>query len=270
VSSTTAFDLHRMLQQVTPHMATDEILPAIACIRLEARAGHLFATATDRYTMATARTPIIEEADWQAFIPAEDVPTVTAWLKAASTTTINVTGSIDGDLTVLTLTGNGGTLRVAGDTRSYGNPLNWRTMMRSQLDAELVTAPLTGFTTKYLARWQHAGKTLSGWQAAPGKALILMDDAGDFIGMQMPISSRHLDRDDMKAQWASALTHLAYVDGQSYSLDVQWSDAQGDPWEYTGQDRRGEPLMRVVGIDGDDHTLSDLLAQYGPLTPIPA
>lgn len=270
MSSTTARDLHRMLQQVTPHMSTDNTLPAIAAIKLEARAGHLYASTTDRYTMAVARTPIVDEGDWHAPIPADDVPAATAWLKAASTTTINVTASEDGDLTVLALTGNGGTLRVASNTRTYRSGTHWRTVLRKELSANLETAPLTGFTTEYLARWQHAGKTLSGWQAGPGKALILMDDAGEFIGMQVPINNRHLDRDDMKAKWANALTRIAYVDSQSYSLDVQWSDAQGDPWEYTGRDRQGEPLMRVVDIDGDDHTLADLLALYGPINPIPA
>lgn len=269
MTSVTAHDLHRMLKQVTPHMGTDDTLPVLHAIHLEARAGNIFAIATDRYTMGVARNSIVAEGDWQALIPAEDLPGVTAWLKAGSTTTIAVAPAPDGDLTVLTFAGNGGSLRIAYPTSTYGQFPSWRKMMRGQLAAEPVAVPLSGFTTDYLARWQHADTKLHTWQSGPSKALVLMDEVGDFLGMQMPINNGQWTREDLTARWEGALTHLAYVDGQSYSLDVQWSDAQGDPWEYTGQDRRGEPLMRVVGIDGDDHTLADLLAKYGPLTPIP-
>ena len=50
--------LRTMLKAVLPHAGTDDTLPALMAVRFEVRAGVLYLTATDRYTMGVARERI--------------------------------------------------------------------------------------------------------------------------------------------------------------------------------------------------------------------
>lgn len=262
-----AAELHHMLEQVIPHMSDDDTLPVINSIHLETRDGYLFASATDRYTMGIARTAITTDDHWtNVFIPSEYLPTVTAWLEAA-VGLVALTVTRDDDEATLALAGKSGTLRIDYDGRSYKHLPSWRTVLRDQLNAEPKPVPLTGFTTKFLARWEKAASVLQCWQYGAYGALVLMDEMGGFLGMQMPV--RHeITRDDLVAKWRGTLARYATVEGQEYNLETQLADKQGDPWEYTGRDRFGEPLMRLVGIDDDDHTLAAVIAMFGPLSPI--
>ena len=58
MTTVTAAELHRMIEQVVPHMSDDDTVPVINSVQMEARDGYLFVSATDRYTMAVARTAI--------------------------------------------------------------------------------------------------------------------------------------------------------------------------------------------------------------------
>ncbi|WP_326739097.1 DNA polymerase III subunit beta family protein [Streptomyces sp. NBC_01022] len=267
-----ASDLHRMIEQVTPHMSDDDTLPVINAIHLEARNHDLTAVATDRYTIGVGRTNLVDGDRWTALIPAVELASVTAWLKIAETTTVSIVagfGVNEGDST-LTFSGNGGSLRIAYPTSHYGHFPNWRSLLRDALNGDPQAVPLSGLTTKFLDRWQHADKTLHFFQAGPKKPLVFLDDTGDFIGMQMPINNEQVTRTQLASRWSATLTRFAYFEGEGYNLDIQWADKQGDPWEYTGNDRIGEPLMRLVGIEDDDHTLASVIAMFGPLSPINA
>lgn len=264
----TAAELRLMLAQVTPHMSHDDTLPVINSVHLEARDGYLFAVASDRYTLAVARTAITSDTHWKnTFVPAEKIPALEAWLDSAFDTVTLAVIKAD-DAATLTITGKTGSMSIDYSNSEYRHFPDWRKLFRAQLDAKPQPVPLTGYTTKYLSRWEQAATVLQGWQYGPQGALVLMDEMGCFMGMQMPV--RHqITRDDLLAKWQGSLTRLAYVDDQQYSLDTQWSDKDGDVWEYTGRDRYSAPLMRVVGIEDDDHTLADLIAQYGPISPLP-
>lgn len=268
MTTVTATELHRMIEQVVPHMSDDGTLPAINSIQLEARDGYLFATATDRYTMAVARTAITSADTWRdVFIPAEHIPALLAWLKSAFGT-VTIGTRLEEDDGAVTITSKNSSITVEFSRRYYGKLPDWRKLLHGYIASEPQPVALTGFTTKYLARWQKAAKTVQCWQYGATGALVVMDELGYFLGMQMPV--RHeITRDDLIAKWRGSLARIAYDDGTPYGLEHQWADAQGDPWEYTGRDNRdGQPLMRLVGIDDDEHTLADLITQYGPLTPI--
>ncbi|MGW1015637.1 DNA polymerase III subunit beta family protein [Streptomyces niveus] len=264
-----AHDLHRMLKQVAPHMSDDDTLPVLTAIHLEARNHDLTAAATDRYTIGVARTNLVDNDRWEACIPDSELRTVTAWLKSSKATndTVSVVAQADGDDTTLTFTSNSGSLRIEYPTKNYGKFPSWRNIIRGALDGEPQAVPLSGLTTKFLERWQHADNKLHYFQTGPQKPLVFIDDTGDFIGMQMPINNEQVTRTQLTDRWANALTRFAYFEGEGYNLDIQWADKQGDPWEYTGNDRMGEPLMRLVGIEDDDHTLASVVAAFGPLTP---
>ncbi|MCY0916974.1 phiSA1p31-related protein [Streptomyces sp. H27-G5] len=269
VTFLTAPELRRMLKQVSVHMSDDDTLPILSAVHLESQNGTLYTFATDRFTMAVARASTVVEGDWAAPISAGSLPSVIEWLKSAGTAGIRVSAAVDGDLTEITLSSPTDKLHVSSSTRTYSNPPNWRALIKGQMDAKAEMVPVTGFDTRFLARWKHAGPMLMGWHGGPSRALILMNDDGSFIGIQMPIRVGPT-RAELSAKWEDALSPLAHVDGQSYRLDVQWADADGDPWEYTGRTRNGQPLMRLVGIDEDDRTFAQLVAEFSPLRPVPS
>ncbi|MFE0887857.1 phiSA1p31-related protein [Streptomyces rochei] len=260
-----AAELHAVIEQVVPHMSDDDTLPVINSIHLEVADGYLFATATDRFTVATARADVAAEAHWtNVHIPAEQLATVQEWLKAAfGTVTIDIVE--DNDAMAVTFQAKGSSLRVEYNARAYKRFPDWRKLLLKALgDAKPV--PMTGVTTKYLARWEKAAKIMHFWQSRPDAPIVFMDEMGHFIGMQMPV--RHdVTREGLLAKWQSVMAPRALVKGQEYRLDIEWADAQGDPWRYTGRDTaEGEPLMQLVGI-AEDHPLGTVITEFGPLTP---
>lgn len=266
--SISAAELRKMIQQVEPHMADDVSLPVLNAVHLEAHRGYLFAIASDRYTLAVSRNTLLgADETWRAMIPAEDLPTALAWLKSADET-VHITVTEASPVTDLTLTGKGRVLSLTGEL-GHGFP-QWRTIIHSTLNTALQPIEVSTWTTKYLARWKHADRVLHAMWSGPKSPMVLTDREGSFIGMQMPVHEGDSapTHEAITSRWLPSLTPIAYVNGQSYSLDVQWSDKDGDVWEYTGHNRYGQPLMRVVGIDDDDHELPALVKAYGPLSPV--
>jgi DNA polymerase III beta subunit, central domain len=261
--------LHTMLKQVRPHMASDGYLPALNALHIETRDGHLFVVASDRHTLAVAHATVIESETWRAMISADDLPAVLAWLEAVGSSDavgLAIGGRIAPE-SEITLTSTAGALTVCAESGT-GFP-QWRMIVRGQLTAEQQPVPGSAWTTKLLARWRHAGKVLEAAQAAPGKPIVFADSESSFIGLQMPVRMpEDVTMGTIAERWLDIITPIAFVDHQPYRLDVQWSDKDGDVWEYTGRNEYSEPLMRVVGIEDDDHTLGRLVTEYGPITPV--
>ena len=266
-----ASTLHRMLQQVTPHMLdADEHLPVICSVRLEARDGWLYAAATDRYTYAISRREIVTSSNHLVgHLPGHYVPAVMSWLNAAATNghTVGLTLPITKDAPVTFTSPSDHQLNVGYDADDYAKFPDWRPLFRAALTAEPNAIPLTGFTTKFLPRWQHAAAKLVTWQAGGDKPLLLLDELGYFIGMQMPVgfAKNGMRRKDVATGWLAATARTATVDGLTYDLDKTWLDAHGDPWTYSGKDADNVPLMVMDGIEEDPHPLDQLITQYGPL-----
>jgi hypothetical protein len=269
-----AENLQRMFQQVTPHMDDPEDgHPFIASVRLESRDGWLYTVATDRYTIAATRRSVLNDGPRAGNIPAHLVPAFTAFLDAASsygddvTLTLPPAGAKGACSLELATTGRK-ELTVEYEADSYKDFPDWRKLLHGALTAEPGTVPITGFTTEYLARWQHAAERLVAWQEAGHKPIVFVDLVGEFVGMQMPTSA-HRDgtkREDVASAWTAATAPTAEVDGSIYDLDRTWSDKHGDPWTYSGKDTPdGMPLMVIDGIEDDPHPLDRLVWTYGPL-----
>ncbi|MFD8577333.1 phiSA1p31-related protein [Streptomyces virginiae] len=263
--NTSAFDLHRMLKQIAPHVSDDDTLPTLTAVRIEAEAGNLFVLATDRYTMAVARIGTVETEKWQAYIPVESLPAVLAWLHVAGNSVVQVAATGDGDMIALTLSTATSNMRIAAEGRDYAHYPNWRKTISEQLEADMELVPMTSFTTEFLARWQDAGTVLHAWQAGPRKALVLADDDGMFLGLQMPVRWEDPKREPLINQWLAAFRpNTVTVDGGLHPLDGRWVDADGDEWKFTGQrNSEGEPLMALVDLEDDAHTFAQAVADYG-------
>lgn len=269
-----ASDLRRMFKQVTPHMLNpDDYLPVISAIRLEARDGWLYAVATDRYTIAAARHQIGGTLNQTGHIPGRLVPALTTWLDNAADDghTVSLDLPVDEEECRVVLAAGGlGNFTVRYDAADYEKFPGWRKLLHAALTCEPGPIPLTGFTTRFLARWQHAAEELITWQEAPGKPLVLLDRRGTFAGLHMPIGFHNdpsVTRQGAAAGWIAATVRTATVDGITYTLDQPMTDRDGDVWNYTGKDYPdGTPLLAIEGIEDDPHPLDSVITQFGPLT----
>ncbi|MBT2477590.1 phiSA1p31-related protein [Streptomyces sp. ISL-94] len=263
--NTNAHDLHRMLNQIAPHVSDDDTLPVITAVRIEAEGGNLFALATDRYTMAVARVGTVETENWQAYIPVESLPAVLAWLHVAGTSVTQVTADRDDNGNIaLSLATASSNMRVTVDSSDYAHYPNWRKTIGDQLEADMEPVPMTSYTTEFLARWKDAGTVLHAWQAGPRKALVLADDDGLFLGLQMPVRFETCSREPLITQWLTAFKPTVTVDGVMHRLDEAWLDNDGDEWTFTGsRNPSGEPLMALVGLEDDTYTFAQAAAEYG-------
>jgi hypothetical protein len=259
-----------MFQQVVPHMDDPEnCMPVISSIRLEIRDGWLYVVASDRYTLAATRRPIVHDgASQTAHIPGSVVPAVSAWLDGAEqrSETVALSLPLDGESGPVAFDAPGcGELTVEYEADDFKSYPNWRRILNYALTAEPEAIPVTGFTTRFLSRWEDAAAKLVVWQQAHRKPLVLLSEDGYFVGMQMPISYE-LKREDVAPGWIAATQPQATVDGVTYDLDLTWADQHGDPWRYSGKESwNGLPLMVIEGIEDDPYPLDRLIEQYGPL-----
>ncbi|MEU6235933.1 phiSA1p31-related protein [Kitasatospora sp. NPDC047058] len=253
--------------RVKPHAGTDDTLPAINGVHLTVEGGYFFAVATDRYTFGIDRTAISSEETWKVNLRRADIPMVMAWLdriEAGENITVKV--STGEGLTTLTLKHGANSLQVSDKSSHLDTFPKWRKMTSQILQRDVEPVPVTGFNSKYLARWRAAGLELDVWQAGPNSPLVVTTKDG-FLGLQMPIRNDSRDREDTVAEWVNALRRRqAVVEGVTYDLSIVWADRHGDPWEYADRDdEQGQPLMNLVGIDDDPWPLARVVAGYGPL-----
>ncbi|GAA4846397.1 hypothetical protein [Kitasatospora terrestris] len=223
--SVTLTDLPTIIRQLTPHISTDDTLPPIHGIYLEATGTHLFAAATDRYTFALTRREAPNtsgSAPWKAFIARTDLLALRALFPtrrrtADLTLTYNrpCTRTRDGGLSISD--GNRSLTLSANVPLASGFP-KWRPLFAAALAAEPQLTDEAHYSAAFLARWNHAPaeryEPLTLWTAGPDKPLLVA--AGhDFLGLQMPIrpgdhvpgapaTQRH-DRNALRTTWTDTL-----------------------------------------------------------------
>lgn len=269
-----ASSLRRMLEQVTPHMADPEDhLPVICSVQFEVRDGWLYAAATDRFTFAVSRREVPGAVgQWRiGHIPASHLPAVTAWLdmQVDLGRDVGLSLPVAEDAPVILSGAAEAKLTIGYDADDYKTFPQWRKIFRAALTAEPTVIPMTGFTTKFLARWQHAADKLTTWQQAPNKPIVLIDELGYFLGLHMPVRQEGLTREGIAGSWLAVTTPTATAEGRTYDLTKTWADRDGDPWTYSGKDdRNGTPLMVIDGIEDDPYPLDQVIAVHGPLNSI--
>lgn len=193
-----AHELLRLLSRVGPHMDPTN-WRAIAGIRLEGDGKHLIAIATDRYTMAIARTKLrSDDGPWEVTIPGARTKSLRHWLKAHDRQ-----ANIHISPAEKTITFESTTDEIHLATEAGAFP-KWRGMIATLLADNPQPVPLTAFTTEYLARWAAAECYLHASQAGPGKPLLFF--GADFLGLQMPARVRDdLNREKAVSAWADTL-----------------------------------------------------------------
>ncbi|MFE6868357.1 phiSA1p31-related protein [Kitasatospora sp. NPDC057692] len=264
-----AAELAASLTRVRPHVGRDTELAAINAIRIEANGNYLFTVGTDRYTFAISRADTVDHGPWAAHLRRDDVPVVVAWLERLNPDAIVELGvEAVNDDTIIVFQSLAGSLRMHDETANRRHFPDWRKLARDILQKAPADAGFTGYNSGYLARFKGVGPTLHAWQNGPRSPLVLAEDGGGFIGFVMPAHSEQKNRDQVVEKWIGSLRRTdAMVMGARYDLTAIWRDRHGDPWQYSGRDgQHGEPLMDLVGIDDDPWLLSQVIAEYGPLT----
>lgn len=238
-----AHRLGRLLDKVSGHMGS-EYTEVIHGIRLDVDSTHLYAVASDRYTMAAARHK--HDGDGEAFartIPARYLRSLREW---ATLQEGQHSITISTEPGRLVFTSPADELRIAV-TDNLEFP-DWRGLIRSALDQPAQGEPFTALSAGFLARWSAAGDTLRVRVTAEDKAVAIF--ATDFVGLQMPIRYSGVGPvpaqsfGEAKDTWAGTLSGGA--DGLDMAKDMPANDDR--PRYYAPTDLReiGEDLLRQV------------------------
>lgn len=199
-----AGDLARILDQVHAHQSTNELAPAICGVHLDSDRQTLHAVASDRYSLAVARTDLIAPgATWAHTIPSSAVKMLRRW---------SATESQDAQITIAPSTDKGSTTVSFGSDTSIlafhavdADFPKWRSLIFGALDKK-PTGDVVGLDTDYAARWQKAERNLRTWATGPRSAVLFAGD--DFLGLQMPTrphGDNDWQHDEITAAWKVSL-----------------------------------------------------------------
>lgn len=177
-----AHQLRLLLDKTADHMAHDGI-PVLHGVRLDADSQYLYAVASDRYTLASARYRLNHgeqgQEPWARTIPGTFLPALRQWLdlmKGAETLTIHPT---DGQVTFTQ-----GQTRLTASTAEGQDFPDWRSLFRKMAAQSVEGDPFPALNTALFPRWAGAGQSLRTRVTADQKAVLFFGE--NFIGAQMP------------------------------------------------------------------------------------
>ncbi|NEA57978.1 hypothetical protein G3I60_28415 [Streptomyces sp. SID13666] len=204
-------DFPHLLKQITPHISADTTLPVINGVRFEADATHLYAIATDRYTMAVTRRPVHRgtAAGWSAFVSAADLKAVRSFATLTRMTPLFLDLSAGGQC--LSFTAGAMALAVPTVNLSGARRIDWRTFIADAMRAVPNLTTELDLNPTFLGRWGSAARNvpLTVWGAGPTKPLLIAC-GDDFVGLQMPVQNRDTKSPSRQSAlhhlWADALT----------------------------------------------------------------
>lgn len=193
--------LGRLVTQTRPHMGGRYEPEAIQSIALEHDGHHLYAVATNRYTLAVARTRIIAGGDeaWSALIYQTDIQYLLAAIRLLGAKPLGLERT-EGQLILSSDTGT----RIAIDVVTSGaKAYDWRKILLPALQVPAEKSQMA-LSTKFFGAWKSLPDPVQIWSTGENKIAIIV--APDFIGGQMPVRREGEDRSmrDEIASWNPA------------------------------------------------------------------
>lgn len=253
-----AHQLGRLIDQTASHIGPDTIEP-LHGIRFDVDATHLYAVASDRYTLAASRYRLNHDDKGQepfaVTLPADHIESIREWLrtmKGAESVVLNVA---DGRLV---FKGNKADLSILVNT-SLVFP-NWRGLFRGIAEQALEDAPFPALQSEYLGRWNGTGHILRARVSADLKAVLLFGE--DFIGAMMPAKYAGVGPvtdetfDSARSLWKDVLA----ADGETADMATGMPDEDPNAPRYEAtKDVRetGEGLLQEVLRSTRDVTDAD-------------
>jgi hypothetical protein len=240
-----AHQLGLLIDKTVDHISGEHV-EVLHGIRLDVDSTHLYAVASDRYTLAAARYQLLHDDKGQepfaVTLPADHIPSVREWLntmKGAASVTIDAADSR------LLFKSAKADLSIAIST-SLEFP-NWRGLFRGIAQQATEDAPFPAFQSAYLARWAATGHILRVRVTADQKAALLFGE--DFIGAVMPARYAGVGPvtdetfDSARSLWKDIL-----ADGDTVDMATDMPEPEPGPRYEAATDVRetGEGLLRGV------------------------
>ncbi|MEU9310920.1 hypothetical protein [Streptomyces sp. NPDC048256] len=194
--------LSRLVAQTRPHVGNLVDAEAVQCLTFEYDRGVLYAMATNRFTLAVARTQVTSGTDkpWHAIVHRVQLPELAAAIKLLDSKPINLERTRD----QLVLSGDSGT-RIAIELSPFvKTPLDWRKVILPTLEREASSHQMA-MEPKFFGAWKSLPGPVQMWSSGEGKPTLIV--AADFLGAQMPIRLRDGKDDTLRGEldaWAAA------------------------------------------------------------------
>ncbi|MEK9524076.1 hypothetical protein MIU24_32585 [Streptomyces venezuelae] len=200
--------LSRLVAQTRPHVGNLIDAESVQCIAFDHDGRHLYAMATNRFTLAVSRTLVTggDDEPWSAIVHRQQLPEMAAAIKLLDTATVRIERTAD----QMVLSGERGH-RIAIDLSPYAKvPLDWRKLMLPSLEKP-AAAVQTAMDPKFFGAWKNLPKPVQMWSTGEGRMSLIV--AADFLGAQMPIRREGEDvalRQELDS-WKAAAPALAAV-----------------------------------------------------------
>lgn len=174
--------LSRLVAQTRPHVGNLNDAEAVQCITFDHDGRHLYAMATNRYTIAVSRTQVTggDDQPWSAIVHRQQLPEVAAAVKLLDAQTVRLERNKD----QLILSGDRGH-RVAVDLSPYAKePLDWRKLLLPSLEKPAADTQMA-MDPRFFGAWKNLPKPVQMWSTGEGRMSLII--AADFLGGQMPL-----------------------------------------------------------------------------------
>lgn len=174
--------LSRLVAQTRPHVGNLVDSESVQCVTFDHDGRHLYAMATNRYTIAVSRTQVTggDDQPWSAIIHRTQLPELAAAVKLLDADTVQLERTEN----QLILSGKRGH-RVAVDLSPYSKaPLDWRKILLPALEKPAANVQMA-MDPKFFGAWKNLPKPLQMWSTGEGRLSFIV--AADFLGAQMPI-----------------------------------------------------------------------------------
>ena len=174
--------LSRLVAQTRPHVGNLIDAEAVQCITFDHDGRHLYAMATNRYTIAVSRTQVTSGDDepWHAIVHRTQLPELAAAVKLLDADTVQLERTDD----QLILSGKRGH-RVAVDLSPFiAKPLDWRKLLLPALEKPAADTQMA-MDPRFFGAWKNLPKPVQMWSTGEGRMSLIT--AADFLGGQMPL-----------------------------------------------------------------------------------
>jgi hypothetical protein len=174
--------LSRLVAQTRPHVGNLTDTEAVQCITFDHDGRHLYAMATNRYTIAVSRTQITggDDKPWTAIVHRAQIPELAAAVRLLDSKTV----SLERNGSQLVLSGESGT-RIAIELSPYAKePVDWRKVLLPALEKPAADAQMA-MDPKFFGAWKNLPKPVQMWSTGQNRMSLIV--AADFLGGQMPI-----------------------------------------------------------------------------------
>lgn len=240
-----AHQLNQLINKTISHMGSEYTEP-LNGIRIDVDATHLYAVASNRYTLAAARYQLNHgEQSQEPFartIPADYLRTVREWITSQAGHAHITIGTAEGRLV---LSSPHTEIRIPV-TESLEFP-DWRAVLRAVARQPSGEELFPALDTGHLARWSEAGSNVRVRITAEDKPIIVF--AEDFIGAQM--TARYAGVGPVKDETfgsARSLWKTILADGPAADMATAMPYEEDRPRYEATKDVRetGEALLQQV------------------------